>query len=94
MLNLAITDFADLPFIKPFIFVGLNANSAIPSTSSAAVKVYRGGQLIETFYVPTGNTGTVWNVFYFDEDRNIHAVNSFDTISYPDEVYGSCGQNA
>lgn len=59
------------------------------SSSGAIVKVYRGGVILETFYVPAGQTGTVWNVFYIDSDHNIHAVNSFDNVSNPDYVYGS-----
>ena len=59
------------------------------STSSATVKVYRGGRLLETFHVPTGVRGNVWNVFYIDSEHNIHPVNTFENEYYPKNVYGS-----
>lgn len=64
-------------------------NSTAFSTSSATVKVYRGGQLLETFHVPTGVRGNVWNVFYIDSEHNIHPVNTFEDIYEPSDVYGS-----
>ncbi len=59
------------------------------SMSSATVKVYCGAELIETFHVPTGNVGTVWDVFYFDSNHNVRPVNEFDLIDDPHYVYGS-----
>lgn len=56
------------------------------SFSSATVKVYRGGELLETFYVPTGSMATVWNVFYIDENHNIRPINTFEIISEPENV--------
>jgi len=58
------------------------------SFSSATVKVYKGGQLLETFYVPTDYEGNVWNVFYFDENHNICPVNTFEYESNSSAVYG------
>ncbi|MCR4681976.1 MAG: carboxypeptidase regulatory-like domain-containing protein, partial [Clostridiales bacterium] len=63
-------------------------SSAALSSSGATVKVYKGGTLEETFYVPTGMIGTVWNVFYIDEESNIVPVNSFEFISSPEAVCG------
>jgi len=68
-----------------------STDSVTLSMSSASVKVYRGGQLLETFYVPTGSIGTVWNVFYFDSDHNIRPVNEFELISDSYYVCGSTG---
>lgn len=59
------------------------------ATSGAVVKVYRGGRLLETYYVPSDKQGTVWNVFYIDSNGNIHAVNTFESISDPNRVFGS-----
>lgn len=61
------------------------------SYSNAKVQVYRGGQLVETFYIPTGVTATVWNVFYIDSENRIHAVNTFENKSDPVYVYGDEG---
>lgn len=56
------------------------------SKSGATVKVYKGGNLLKTFYIPSGVQGTVWNVFYFDENHNIVPVNTFEFESEPDNV--------
>lgn len=61
------------------------------SNSGAIVKVYKGGTLLETFYIPAGVAGTVWNVFYFDESHNIVPVNTFEFVTEPDAVAGSTG---
>ena len=61
------------------------------SNSGAVVKVYKGGTLLETFYIPAGVAGTVWNVFYFDEAHNIVPVNTFEFVTDPDAVVGSTG---
>lgn len=65
-----------------------SSSSAALSDSGATVKVYRGSELVETFNVPTGIAGTVWNVFYFDASGNIVPVNSFEFISQPGNVCG------
>lgn len=67
---------------------GSSASTAL-SSSTATVKVFKGGELLETFYVPTGIAGTVWNVFYIDEAKNIVPVNSFGNVYDPSSVYGS-----
>jgi len=56
------------------------------SKSGAIVKVYKGANLLKTFYAPAGVQGTVWNVFYFDESHNIVPVNTFEYESDPDIV--------
>ena len=61
------------------------------SNSGAVVKVYKGGTLLETFYIPAGVAGMVWNVFYFDEAHNIVPVNTFEFVTDPDAVVGSTG---
>ncbi len=58
------------------------------ASSGAVVKVYRGGRLLETYYVPSDGVGTVWNVFYIDENGNIHAVNTFQSIYSTGDIYG------
>ncbi len=42
---------------------GSNPNSTAMSASGANVKVYQGSTLVKEYYVPTGRTGIVWNVF-------------------------------
>jgi hypothetical protein len=68
-----------------------NSYNTSLSSSNAAVKVYRGAELLETFYVPAGMTGTVWNVFYIDAYGNIVPVNTFESISSPSSVCGQGG---
>lgn len=58
------------------------------SYSSACVKVFKGGNLLKAFYIPTGIMGNVWNVFYFDEYGNIVPVNTFCNNSNPSEIMG------
>ena len=64
-------------------------NSTELSSSNAKVQVYKGGLLIKTYCVPTGSSGTVWNVFYIDSDNRIHDVNTFEFVSNPEEVFGA-----
>ena len=64
-----------------------NGSMAI-SLSGAIVKVYKGGILLETFYAPAAEGGTVWNVFYIDENGNVVPVNSFEYQYDPDDVVG------
>ena len=61
-------------------------SSTSMSSSDAKVQIYRGGVLVETFYIPTGMTATVWNVFYIDSDNRIHAVTHSITFTIP-KVY-------
>ena len=65
-----------------------NGASTKMALSGATVKVYRGGALLEVFHVPTSGVGTVWNVFYINEEGNVCAVNSFEHIESPSEVCG------
>ena len=48
--------------------------------SSAVVNVYRGSQLLNTFYVPTGCSGNLWHVC--DYDSNTGKVTSVNSIGY------------
>lgn len=64
------------------------------SRSGAVVKVYKGSQMISQFNVPAGNDGTVWNVFYFDSNRNIVPVNTFEYVENPLDVGGQDENNS
>lgn len=65
-----------------------SSGSMAISLSGAIVKVYKGGNLLETFYAPAAEGGTVWNVFYIDENGNVVPVNSFEYQSSPESVVG------
>lgn len=52
-------------------------NSTELSMSGAVVRVYRGNDLISTYYVPKNTEGTVWHVFEI-KDNNIMQVNTFE----------------
>ncbi len=56
------------------------------SASSAKVDVYKGSELLKTFYVPFGREGTVWNVFYITPDEQIVPINTFEYESDPHQV--------
>ena len=49
------------------------------SHSNATVRIYRGENLIKTYYVPAGIAGTIWNVFEMDADGTIKDIN---TVGY------------
>ena len=65
-----------------------SSSSMAMALSGAAVKVYKGAELLETFYVPSSMGGTVWNVFYIDENGNVVPVNNFEYQYDPDDVVG------
>lgn len=50
------------------------------SMSDAVVRVYKGGDLITTYFVPKDKEGTVWHVFNITKD-GIVPVNEFEYIS-------------
>ncbi len=53
-----------------------DANSKTLSLSNATIRVYAGNNLVNTFYVPKDEKGTVWHVFDITEE-GIKAVNEF-----------------
>lgn len=55
------------------------------SRSGARVRVYRGGSLVRTFFVPTGQEGTLWTVFEMEGD-NIIPINTMTYQSDPSVV--------
>lgn len=63
-----------------------NENSNMLSNSSAIVRVFKGGQLLRTFNVPTGYTGTEWQVFSIGPNGEIKAINKMGNKSDPRDV--------
>jgi hypothetical protein len=55
------------------------------SNSSAQVRVYRGGALVASFNVPSGQSGTLWTVFEMTGD-SIAPVSTLTFQSAPAEV--------
>lgn len=53
-----------------------DANSKTLSLSNATIRVYAGNNLVNTFYVPKDEKGTVWHVFDVTEE-GIKVVNVF-----------------
>lgn len=47
------------------------------SKSGAKVFVYVGSTLVKTYYIPENKNGTLWTVFYIDENGQIVDVNKF-----------------
>jgi hypothetical protein len=60
------------------------------SSSGATVRVYHENELLRTYFVPTGQSGTVWNVFSIDANGWITDLNSFEYQSNP-ELVGNGG---
>jgi hypothetical protein len=60
------------------------------SSSGATVRVYRESDLLKTYFVPSGQSGTVWNVFSMAADGRITDLNNFEYQSDPSAV-GSSG---
>jgi len=56
------------------------------SNSGATVQLYRGAALIATYYVPSGQEGTVWNVFHISQGGKVIPVNSITYESDPGNV--------
>lgn len=52
-------------------------NDSSLSNSDAKVFVYIGSTLIKTYYIPKNKEGTLWSVFYIDENGEIHDINKF-----------------
>lgn len=63
-----------------------STSSKALSSSGASVELWLGDQLLRTYNVPTGKTGTVWNVFSVDQNGTITSLNSFENISAPGSV--------
>ncbi|HXB97834.1 MAG TPA: hypothetical protein VNZ54_07245, partial [bacterium] len=62
----------------------LSTGLRLSTISDAKVMVYVGETLIRTYYVPTGQKGTLWNVFYIDEDGAFHDLNTFGAVKASD----------
>ncbi len=63
----------------------MSDNSYALSNSDARVRVFKGSDLIETFYVPANTEGTLWTVFELEGD-NIMPVNAMSYESTPSSV--------
>lgn len=64
-------------------------SSTALSNSGATVSVYKGEQVLRTFYVPTNIGGTEWDVFAFDANGNIVPINSMKYCYSPSDVLAS-----
>lgn len=63
------------------------SDSVEMSNSGAQAKVYRGNTLLETYNIPTSQTGTVWHVFDYNADtQKLSKVNLFSSESDADAV--------
>lgn len=60
--------------------------SQMSQLSEATVKLYKGSELIKTYFVPTNRLGTVWRVFSIDATGNITDLNEFYNQSDPELV--------
>lgn len=58
------------------------------SNSGAVVRVYKGEQLLRTFPVPTGYSGTEWDVFSLKADGSIETINTMNDTEDPYDVLG------
>lgn len=58
-------------------------SSTALGNSNAAVQLYKGADLIATYYVPAGSSGTVWDVFSVDKNGRVTPVN---TMSYQSDA--------
>ncbi|NLX64890.1 MAG: hypothetical protein GX022_09000 [Clostridiaceae bacterium] len=56
------------------------------SNSGATVQLYLGAMLIATYYVPSEQEGTVWNVFHISRDGIVTPINTMSYESYPSNV--------
>lgn len=55
---------------------GGRSSSDALSYSDAVVRVFKGSSMIAEYYVPTGYTGTYWNVFQIDATGRITPINT------------------
>ncbi|GEM_PF-119606 len=62
----------------------VSGSKALSGTSQAKVFVYIGQTLVKTYYVPGGQTGTLWVVFGIDELGEIHDINKFTSAGSPE----------
>lgn len=56
------------------------------ANSGAMVQLYRGENLLATYYVPSGQEGTVWNVFSISSNGTIKPINTMSYESSPSAV--------
>lgn len=88
--TITVTDFAGLENGFTYSVHDYTNRSSSSSTalsgSGACVKLYRGSELLRTYYVPTGRGGTVWNVFSVDANGNITDLNTFAYVYDPSSV--------
>ena len=71
--------------IHDYTNAGSSTSSAM-SNSGAVVRVYKGSELVRTYHVPTGNTGTVWYVFSMSANGTITDHNTFGFESSASQV--------
>ena len=88
--TITVTDFGALPngftySVHDFTNRDSTSSTAL-SNSGAYVEVYCGDTLLQTYHVPTGKVGTVWNVFSVDGNGNLISRNTFENISNPESV--------
>ena len=89
--TITITNFEGLTNIRYAVHDYTNRNeedSNALSNSGAVVRIYKGGQLLRTFNVPTGYGGTEWDVFSLTPDGRIISVNTMSYTSDPGAVLG------
>ena len=67
-------------YIYDFTDQGDESSRNMSNKSSAVVNVYRGSQLLNTFYVPTGCSGNLWHVC--DYDSTTGKVTSVNSVGY------------
>jgi len=66
-----------------------NTSSDWLSNSGAVVRLYKGSQLLRTFNVPSGYSGTEWDVFSLDSNGRITSINTMTNNSNPSNVLGN-----
>lgn len=89
--TITITNFEGLSNIRYAVHDYTNRDetgSYALSNSGAVVRVYKGEQLLRTFPVPTGYSGTEWDVFSLKADGSIETINMMNDTEDPYDVLG------
>lgn len=89
--TITITNFEGLSNIRYAVHDYTNRDetgSYALSNSGAVVRVYKGEQLLRTFPVPTGYSGTEWDVFSLKADGSIETINTMNDTEDPYDVLG------
>lgn len=87
--TITITNFEGLSNIRYAVHDYTNRykeSSNALSNSGAVVRLYKGNQLLRTFNVPTGYSGTEWEVFSLKSDGTIISINTMTNNSDPGSV--------